>query len=210
MNHISQLGQEKFLNDNYFHNKKDGIFVDIGAHNGITYSNSKFFEEMGWRGMCVEPNPEVFKQLRENRNCICENYAISDEEGVGEFLLVKGWAEMLSGLVKDYIPAHTGRIDYEIEIHGGSKEVIPVNTIKLQTLIEKHNLTNIDFLSIDTEGNELKVIKSIDFSKTSVFAITVENNYRETFIKEYLTSIGFTHVTDLVQDEVYINNNYKR
>lgn len=210
MNHISQLGQEKFLNDNYFHNKKDGIFIDIGAHNGITYSNSKFFEEMGWSGMCVEPNPEVFKQLKENRNCICENYAISDEEGVGEFLLVKGWAEMLSGLVKEYIPAHTGRIDYEIEIHGGSKEVIPINTIKLQTLIEKHNLTNIDFLSIDTEGNELKVIKSIDFSKTNVFAITVENNYREIFIKEYLTSIGFTHVTDLVQDEVYINNNYKR
>ena len=114
---------------------------------------------------------------------------------------------MLSGLLSDYVPAHTGRIDYEIEIHGGSKKTIPVNTIRLQTLLDIHNINYIDFLSVDTEGNELKVLKSIDFNKTKVFSITVENNYKEPYINNYLTSIGFTYITNLVQDEIYINKN---
>jgi FkbM family methyltransferase len=205
MSYQSQVEQDKYLNETYFNNKSNGTFVDVGAHNGLHWSNSKFFESIGWRGICVEPIPDIFDQLVKNRNCICENYAITDTEGIGDFLLLKGYTEMSSGLVNEYHESHKERIANELIFAGGSKETIPVNTIRLQTLLDKHNITYIDYLSIDTEGNELKVLKSIDFERVKVFAITVENNYKEPHLKEYLTSIGFIHDRDMQHDEIYIN-----
>ena len=201
----SQLGQEKYLNENFFKNKTNGVFVDIGAHDGITLSNTKFFEELGWQGICVEPIPEIFEKLKINRKCICEQYAVTDEDGIGEFLVLKGWTEMLSGLANEYVQSHVNRINAEISERGGSKEIIPINTIKLQTLLDRHNITYIDYLSVDTEGNELKILKSIDFNKTKVFSITVENNYNISDFKDYLIPLGFRYETNLTQDEVFIN-----
>ncbi len=205
MNYPSQLGQDRFLNENYFKSKNNGIFVDVGAHNGITISNSLFFENIGWTGICVEPNPAVFNELKNNRKCICENYAISDEQGEEDFLLVTGYAEMLSGLKKEYCDMHLGRVRGEINHYGGKEEIIKVKTIRLDTLFNKHNIKYVDFLSVDTEGNELKVLKSIDYNDTKVFSISVENNYKDPSIKEFLTSVGFELIKTLEIDEIYIN-----
>lgn len=204
-NYYSQLGQDRYLNGNYFKNKVNGVFVDVGAHDGKTYSNSKFFEDLGWSGLCIEPIPSIFNQLKENRKCICENYAVSDVEGEDEFLLVHGYAEMLSGLAKEYDPMHLDRIKGEINHYGGSKEIIKINTLKLQTLLDKHNINSVDFLSVDTEGNELKVLKSIDFTKTKIFSVSIENNYKDKSINEFLSNVGFEYVTNLDVDEIYIN-----
>lgn len=206
MSYYSQLGQDRFLNENYFKNKADGVFVDIGAHDGNKYSNSKFFENLGWAGLCVEPILDVFDRLKQNRKCLCENYAISDTEGEDEFLLVRGYAEMLSGLSKEYDPIHLNRIKNEINYYGGDKETIKIKTLRLQTLLDKHNINNIDYLSVDTEGNELKVLKSIDFNKTKIYLITVENNYQSKNINDFLSGVGFKYVTSLDIDEIYINN----
>ena len=206
VSYYSQLGQDRFLNENYFKNKLTGTFVDIGAHDGNTYSNSKFFENLGWSGLCVEPIPNIFDQLKANRKCICENYAISDSEGEDDFLLVHGYAEMLSGLVKEYDPMHVGRIDGEIHHYGGKKEIIKVKTVTLQTLLDKHNISSIDFLSLDTEGNELKVLKTIDFNKVNVFAISLENNYKDEKIRNFLVEKGFTHIKSLDVDDIFIKN----
>lgn len=55
MKYKSQYSQDKFLNENFFKNKKNGVFIDIGAHDGITMSNSFFYEkQLGWDGLCVE------------------------------------------------------------------------------------------------------------------------------------------------------------
>lgn len=209
MDYQGQNGQDRFLNCNYFKSKSEGIFVDVGAHDGKTISNSLFFEKIGWKGLCIEPLPNIFSKLIQNRNCICENYAISSKEGEEEFLLVEGYAEMLSGLVKEYSLEHLRRVRDEINFYGGCEKIIKVKTTKLQTLLEKHNITNIDYLSIDTEGNELKVLQSIDFNKTKIFAITVENNYKEKSFREFLTPLGFTLEKVLDIDEVYINKNYE-
>jgi len=206
VDYCSQLGQDRYLNDTYFKNKQAGVFVDVGAHDGITYSNSKYFESIGWTGLCVEPIPNIFDQLKANRKCICENYAISDNEGEDDFLLVHGYAEMLSGLVKEYEPKHVGRIDGEIHHYGGSKEIIKVKTVTLQTLLDKHNISSIDFLSLDTEGNELKVLKTIDFNKVNIFAISLENNYKDEKIRNFLVEKGFTHIKSLDVDDIFIKN----
>ena len=63
MKFYSQFEQDKFVYENFFINKNKGYFVDIGAHDGVTFSNSKFFEELEWDGVCIEPNPKVFSIL---------------------------------------------------------------------------------------------------------------------------------------------------
>ena len=64
---FSQFNQDKFIFENFFPVKSDGVFVDIGAHDGITLSNTWFFENyLGWTGYCFEPNPSLFAKLVEN------------------------------------------------------------------------------------------------------------------------------------------------
>lgn len=60
----SQWQQDKILNELIFKNKKNGFFVDVGAHDGKDISNSLFFEEyLNWDGICIEPNAKVYKEL---------------------------------------------------------------------------------------------------------------------------------------------------
>lgn len=196
--YYSQIGQDKFVNENYFFNKKGGIFVDIGAHDGITFSNTYFFEsELDWNGLCIEPIPEVFDQLKVNRCCNCIRGCITDFEGDGEFLRITSPfvnTEMLSGLVNKYDPRHLGRVKQEIETHGGSYEIINVKCYLINNLLEEYRLNHIDFLSIDTEGGEFDIISNIDFSKYIIDVIAVEDNYNDPRFVEFLESKGYLFV----------------
>ena len=215
----SQLGQDKYFNENFFKNKRDGVFVDIGAYDGITNSNSWFFEkELGWKGICIEPLPHAYKKLREMRNCICVNAAISDKEGVANFRQIKGTdnqadrakVDQLSGLESKYEDKHKELIDRALRELGGTYETIEVNCVVLNDLLSKHGIYDIDLLSIDTEGGELEILKTFDFEKFHVYALTVENNYKSPLMGEFLKSKGFRLVKTLHVDELYINTRPSR
>ena len=87
MKFYSQNGQDHIIYNNFFVSKKDkGVFIEIGADNGIDNSNTLFFEEsLGWEGICIEPRPKAFAKLTENRNCLCKCAAISNKNGVSSF-----------------------------------------------------------------------------------------------------------------------------
>jgi FkbM family methyltransferase len=208
MKFYSQYGQDKWLYSNYFKDKLDGTFLEIGADDGVDKSNTKFFEELGWVGMCVEPSPKRFKLLKQNRSCVCENYAISDKICEVEFMDISGWGKGLSGIVDYYSKEHKKRIENEIKhpLNGGS-EIIKVKTELLSNLLDKHNLKKIDFCTIDTEGGEFEILKTIDFDKYDIKIILIENNYNETKIKEFLKNKDYTIVTRIGVDDVYIKNN---
>lgn len=204
--YYSQKGQDKFLNENIFKNKKNGVFVEVGAHDGISFSNSYFFEKnLEWTGICIEPNPKIFNTLKANRSCICEQLCISNSDEIKEFLLCDGYIlEMYSGLLENYDPRHLNRIDEEISVFGGNKKIISVNCCILQDLLDKHNIKHIDFLSIDTEGGETFIIKSIDFEKISIDIIIVENNFNESDIKNYLETKNYILIEHIGKDDIYI------
>jgi hypothetical protein len=68
MTYYSQCSEDKFLNDNFFKNKKTGTYIELGAVDGIFQSNTKFFEDtLGWTGILIEPEPDKFKELTQNR-----------------------------------------------------------------------------------------------------------------------------------------------
>lgn len=178
---VSQDGQDKFLVDNFFHGYKDGFFVDVGAHDGKTINNTVYFENvLNWKGINIEPNINVYKSLILNRpKCINLNCAVSNKDGVSEFILNTGYTEMISGLKENYHPLHYRRLENEIKTKGGESSVMNVVTKKLATIFETYNIDHVNYLSIDVEGAEFEVIKSIDFDKVFIDIIGFENNYND-------------------------------
>ena len=66
--YYSQVQEDIFLNENIFKNKKNGVYIELGALDGVLYSNTKFFEDsLNWKGILIEPHPEKFKLLQQNR-----------------------------------------------------------------------------------------------------------------------------------------------
>lgn len=207
-NYFSQYNQDKFLNEVIFFNKKDGFFIDIGAHDGILFSNSLFFERYnGWSGICVEPNPLVFNKLISNRKSINLNVCIGSENKKVKFTQIEGYSEMLSGITEKYDVKHIERINNNILIKGGKKSEIEVNMITLHDIEELSN-KKIDFISIDTEGNEFDIVSSINFKFLDIKLLVIENNYKDNRIQKYLYSQGFELIYKLDCDEVFLNKLY--
>lgn len=68
-----------------------GTLIDIGAHDGVTYSNSFFFEQVrGWRGIAIELNPDAFAKAAANRKCTLLNCCVSSSAGTVPFLKISG------------------------------------------------------------------------------------------------------------------------
>ncbi len=200
----SQFEQDRYLYQKFFKDKRNGVFVDIGAHDGVTFSNTYFFEKtMGWTGICVEPIPEVFESLKNARQAICVQGCICSGQDTVSFLRIKGDSEMLSGILNNYDPEHLNRVQKELEAYGGSAEVITVKCYDLTNLLLSHGLTHIDYLSVDTEGGELEILKSIDFQSITIDVIDVENNLGTNRFQEFLEPLGYTKVTKLGVDEIY-------
>jgi len=183
---------------------RGGTFVDIGANDGVTISNTLYFEkELGWTGLAIEPMPGAYARLKANRRCHTLNACISEREGTAEFLEIEGSAGMLSGLVQKYDQQHLRRIDRTIKRLGGSKKTITVECLRFATALARFNIKCVDFLSLDTEGGELEILKDIDFSATPVRAISVENNFFTFAIRDHLRQSGFEHMGTIGIDEIY-------
>jgi len=200
----SQIGQDKFI-DEYFDKKEGLTFLDIGAHDGVSISNTFFLEkERKWKGICVEAQPSEFQKLKSNRNCTCVNVAVSDYNGETDFIFVEGYANMLSGISDDYNLSHMQRIRNEVSTYGGAINTIKVPVRTLQSILDEHNTHEIDFCSIDTEGSEFNIIKSIDFDKTEIKVFIIENNYGEKNIEEFLVEKGYYLYKKIEWDDVFV------
>lgn len=207
MKFYGQFKQDEFVYNNFFKDKKNGFYVDIGAHDGISGSNTYFFELLGWEGVCVEPTPYIYNKLRKNRNCKTLNIAISDKNGISEFMSLSGYTQMLSGLVENYDPKHLQRINNEMGIkyegRTGKKEIIKTVT---KTFMELETPKVIDFISLDVEGSEYNVLKGIDFNEKLIKVITVENNYHDNKINKILLENNFKVFKNLGCDTIFVNN----
>ncbi|MDR2410233.1 MAG: FkbM family methyltransferase [Bacteroidales bacterium] len=75
----------------FFEAKKNGFYVDIGANDGKFISNTYCFEKLGWEGVCIEPQPDIFEELKKNRTCEIYNAVIFSElKNEARFARVKG------------------------------------------------------------------------------------------------------------------------
>ncbi len=206
--YYGQFEQDKWLESNVFKGKRNGIFVDVGAYDGIEGSNTYFFaKERGWTGICVEPQPDLYELVVARRpECVPIKACITDKEGTVKFLYVKGLAaKQLSGIFELYDPRHLQKIEGALAVYGGEKELIEVATIPLATVLQQNNIKHVDYLSIDVEGAEMLVLKSIDFNACAIDVISVEVNYDGGEIGEFLRAHDFTYRATIGMDEIWIS-----
>jgi FkbM family methyltransferase len=191
----SQDKQDIYLETNIFKGYKNGFYVDVGAHDGISINNTLYFEKNNnWTGINIEPIKKVFDQLVINRpNNINLNCAVCNNDGETEFLCNTGYTEMISGIKDTFDIRHFNRLQRENQQTGSTTEVIKVKTKKLETIFDENNIKHINYLSIDVEGAEFEVIKSINFNKVFIDVIGFENNYNDVSVPivEYLQNKGF-------------------
>lgn len=186
--------------------KKNGTFFDIGANDGVTISNSYYFEkELGWSGVAVEPIPSVFAKLQSNRSCHLVNGCVTPEPGTAKFLEMGGQDNMLSTLEQNNEGLTARRLRKNAQRHNTDVTEIEVECFTFASLTKKFGIDSVDVLSVDTEGGELNILKSIDFSATPVSVITVENNYYKSDIRNYLEAQGFDYHGTFKIDEIYVS-----
>lgn len=185
--------------------KLNGTFVDIGANDGETISNTVLLErDFGWNGIAIEPIPSIFEKLKSNRRCHMVHGCITPKAGKAKFLEMVGGTHMLSTLAIHNVGLNARRLKKSAKRHNATINEIDIECFTLHSLLEKFGIKEVDFLSVDTEGGELEILKSIDFDKVTVRVVSVENNYYVNSIQNYLESEGFLYIGTFKIDEIYI------
>ncbi len=219
-NSKSQVQQDLVLDQQIFKGKTNGFFVEVGALDGFGASNTWFFEkERNWSGLLIEPNPIEFNKMINHPRELShkENCAISDVEQEITFLSIEGPCNVLSGIKEFYNHQHIDRINRELEMYKNypeghelysRKEEIKMKAVRLQSLFDKYNITKVDLISIDVEGAELQVLNSIDFGKTSIDVLLIENNYGLQQETEFLINKGYKLLGNIQWDSVFVKNDF--
>lgn len=151
--------------------KSSGVFLEFGAYNGIDLSNTYMLERnFNWTGLLVEPIPENFQLIQENRTCQALSAAVSPRT-MDEITMFQAAAPDLSKVIDK-----SGK-EIDFWSRGQKRKTLGYS---LNDLMEKFlKMSVIDFLSVDTEGGELEILEALDFSKFSFMSICVEHNYSE-------------------------------
>ncbi|MEL6646101.1 MAG: FkbM family methyltransferase [Pseudomonadota bacterium] len=171
--YFSQAGQDAFLENDIFTGMRNGVFVEIGAFDGIRGSNTLFFEKFrDWSGLLIEASPLYFSWLEQNRpHCARERVAVAAEHGTSEFIEITEGAYMMSGVLETLAPEH--REAMKAGLYGKS-HFIEVETQPLADILRRHELDAIDFLSIDIEGGEFVALEHFPFDEFEIDVLAIE------------------------------------
>jgi hypothetical protein len=200
----SQQGEDIFIYRNFINLKRsDGIFVELGGVDGITYSNTKFFEdELNFKGVLIEPTKQYDKMIINRPKCDNYNLAVSYNKEKIKFL-GDGATAGASDLMTENFKKSWHKQSYEYYVDG----------MPFCKILEKSNIKYIDLLSIDVEGGELMVMETMNWN-IPVYVVLIEldnhNSDKDEKCREILRSNGFKFYNKMCINEFWINPNYFR
>lgn len=177
----SQSNEEQLIIE-YFKDHK-GSFIDIGANDGITFSNTRRLAELGWEGVLVEPSPTAFARLKENysrmKGFYLYPFALGETNGTvtlyesGE-LIKKGDVALVSTIHEQeksrWTPANVKFNPVEVKI------------FRWKTFLNRLKIKKFDFISIDIEGADLDLLRQIDLSDTKMLIVEWNGKNKQEFI----------------------------
>jgi FkbM family methyltransferase len=208
--YYSQAGEDEFLNNTYFKNKRGGIYIELGALDGVLYSNTKFFQDnLDWSGILIEPHPLKFNDLTSNRpNNYIFNELVSNISDDVVFRFFKDNYSSVSG-VQDTLPKEHFNNFYNKINEPQDRIILKPKT--LSDIIKKTNIKHFDLLSLDVEGHEYEVLLSWDFS-IQIDVILIETlgdsqSEKEELCRQLLFKNGYKFDTKFKHNEVYILDN---
>lgn len=203
----AQSGEDAIVLD-YFAGRV-GVYVDVGAFDGVISSNTYALQLAGWRGVCVEPSPIAFNQLVARRLSSvteCVQCACVDKSDVGTmpFMLLDSIPQF-SGISPDAEKVWRECAVMGVAVH---PQVINVRAMTLDDVLHQSALDigQIDFASIDTEGTELDVLRGFDLDRWKPQLLCIESNdWRSVGLNDYLAFRGYR-----VLHAMEINTFYER
>lgn len=179
----SQHGEDLWILGNLRPPEK-GVFVEVGAYDGMLSSNTLLYEQLGWRGICIEADPLNASYCANNRKASTVCAAIGSNVGIHRFFINKQ-DRGLSGLCRE---------------PGDQMLEIGVAVVRLEHVIETHGFKSVDLLSIDTEGTEIDAWRSIGGLRPPIVILehfTLGQPPNGEAIKAEMAAEGYTmvHVT---------------
>jgi hypothetical protein len=175
--------------------KVGGYFVEFGAADGVTLSNTWLLEnQMGWTGVLAEPSPNWHRDLLANRKCAIDTRCVWTK--TGEVLNFRATEDPWLATIDSFSDG-----DGHAGLRAVNATVLPVKTISLNDLLlENHAPLHFEFLSVDTEGSEFPILESLDFDRWKPRVISVEHNLvdaQRVKIKELLGSQGYVRELEI-------------
>lgn len=199
--YFSQSGQDRIL-DFFFLGKTDGVFVDVGGYDGITGSNTLFFEiYRNWQGICIEPSLSQYRQAAGFRKARCLNTAIGSHEGSADFLEITSGYTQMSGLSATYNPAMLEVVRSNPN-HRETLHAIPIRT--LEDVLETEGISAVDLISLDIEGGEIAVLETFPFDRIRVTAWSIENMQHGERLRDLMIGKGYQLFEMAGMDEIFV------
>lgn len=176
----SQNNEEQIIKD-YF-GDFIGTFIDIGANDGITLSNTRALSERGWKGVLLEPSPKAYARLEDNYKNFpgCYTYPFALAHTNGEITL----HESSSLINPDDIALVSTTKDHEMDRFKSVCNYTPVQVkcFRWKTFLNRLKIKQFDFISMDIEGAELDVLPQIDLSETKMVIVEWNGKNKQAFI----------------------------
>ncbi len=195
-NSYSQAGQDIWVYRELFRKKRKGFFVDLGSADGLSLNNTFLLEaRYKWKGICIEANPDYFKELAKFRRARCINICI-DEKERNVFFKKDGLTSMINFEDNPFHDAHfTGN------------EFIKLRTDTLENVFKKYDVPKvIDYLSVDIEGAEYLALRNFPFNEYCFKSITIERPNNE--LRAILKSAGYVIIKEIPNLDVYYLHKY--
>lgn len=185
----AQYGEDRAL-DSIF-GRPTGFCVEVGANDGLTGSNTWYFEQLGWRCLLVEADPELAQLCRERRprSQVTQCAVVAPSQvGTVRFTIVKA-ARGVSSLSLD----HRNLARLGIGSGKGEVEEVEVPARTLDSVLEEASPPAIDFMTIDVEGHEWDVLQGFDIIRWAPRFVIIERNrhFPDGRIMRYLREHGY-------------------
>lgn len=171
--------------------KTKGTYVDIGCWKPTKHSNTYFFYLRGWKGICVDPNPElksIFAKVRPKDTFV--NAAVSNDASPETYYQLEDALSSMNTLDYSFIKQH--------HLEANVKAEIIVPKISLEHLLDTHleNGCPLDFMDVDVEGLDIEVLKSNNWNKYRPKIVMVESDFSLTEdltsqVSQYLNSKNY-------------------
>jgi FkbM family methyltransferase len=187
----------------------DFFFIQIGAHNGKDGDPiRKYVTSRHWKGILVEPQPQVFRELvanyRQEPQLVLENAAIAEKDGTAEMYVPRGAngasATLLASFSKEVLVRRVGR--------NTPIDTIPVPTLSFKTFLSKHRVSHVDLLQVDAEGFDYEIIRMFDYSLAKPTIIRFEHIHLSRAHRrqctEFLKSLGYRLAKNQIDTIAYL------
>ena len=202
VNGQSQHGEDFFLWQRLGFSSK-GTYIEIGAYDGVSLSNSYFFEKIGWHGLLVEAHPDLVTCCRTSRpDSLVVHAALGNADGgTATFSMVRGGKGLDTLSFSETNELHRQRVLAE----GGMIESTRVPARTWSSVIAEHGISNVDWVSIDVEGAELEVLMGAGLETFRPRLLLVEDNSsgQDGRVADYLRRYGYRRSLTIGCNDLY-------